>query len=95
MLCCDSQLRNSSVFIHFHSDNSAAASNATCKYGTVPERPSINEEATSRNEQQTRNRPSSYLVLPENFIGEFICILPVLEHETFSYLAHFFYFHRN
>ena len=39
-----SQLRNSSVSTHSHSDSSAATNSATRIYGTVPERPGRNEE---------------------------------------------------
>ena len=51
LLCCavPSQLRNSSVFTHFHFDSSAARSSATKKYGTVPELPGSNEEQDSIN----------------------------------------------
>ena len=46
LLCCavPSQLRNSSVFPHFHSDSNGATSGDTREYETVPERPSRNEE---------------------------------------------------
>ena len=49
LLCCavSSQLRNSSVLTHSHSDSSAATSSATGEHGTVPERPSRNEEQNS------------------------------------------------
>ena len=46
LLCCavSSQLRNDSVFTHFHSYSRTATSSATIEYGTVPEQPSKNEE---------------------------------------------------
>ena len=92
MLCYDGQLGNNSVFTHFHSDSSTATSGATSKYGTVPERPNRNEEPTSSIEEQTRNVPSSYIVLPHNLFSELLYILPVLEHETLNYLARFLLF---
>ena len=89
------QLRNSFVFTHFQSDSSAATSSATSQNGTVPERPSRNEDPTSRIEEQTRNIPTSYLVLRQNLFSEILCILPVLEHELLGYSAHLVFFHRN
>ena len=52
LLCCavsTSQLRSDSVFTHFHSHSRTATRSATSEYGTVPERPSRNEELNSRN----------------------------------------------
>ena len=51
LICCAicSQLRKSSVFTHSNSNNSAATSRATRKYGAVPERPGKNEEQNSIN----------------------------------------------
>ena len=93
MLPYDGQLRNSSVFTHFHSDSHTVTIKATSEYVTVPEPPSRNKEPTIRKEEQTRNVSSSYLVLPQNLFSEQIWSLPVLEHEILSYLAHSFYFH--
>ena len=51
LLCCvvSNQLRKSSVITYFHSNSSAATSSATRKNGTVPERPTRNEEQDSIN----------------------------------------------
>ena len=95
MLCYDGQLRNSSVATHFFHFNSTATSSATSEFVTVPERPSRNEEPTSGNEEQTKNAPSSYLVLPQNLFNELLYILFVLSNEILSYLAHLFFVHRN
>ena len=51
MLCYNGQLRNGSVATQFILFSSTAASSAIGGYVVVPERPSRNEEATSRNEQ--------------------------------------------
>ena len=59
MLRHDGHLRNSSVFTHFHSDSSAATSTALIKYEIILQRPGRNEEPTSRNEENTKNVPSS------------------------------------
>ena len=93
MLCYDGQLRNGSVATHFIHLISTAASSATGRYVVVPERTCRNEKPTSTNEEQTRNVPSSNLVVPQNLFNELICILPVLELEILNYLAHFFPFH--
>ena len=63
VLCYDGQLRNGSVATHFIHLSSTATRSATGGYIVVPERPSRNEELASGNEEQTRNVPSSYLVL--------------------------------
>ena len=78
MLCYDGQLRHGSVATHFIFLSSTATSSATSGHVVVPERPSANEEPTSGNEEQTRNAPSFYLVLPQNLFNEVICILLVL-----------------
>ena len=85
MLCHGGHLRNGSVATHFILLSSTAASSATGGYVVVPERPSRNEEPTSRNEEQTRNVPSFCLILPQNLFNELICILLVPEHEILSY----------
>ena len=95
MLCYDGQLQNGSVATHFILPNGTATNGATGGYVVVPERPSRNEEPTSRNEEHTRNAPNSYLVLPQILFSELFCILIFLEHERLSFLAHIFYFHRN
>ena len=56
------QLRNHSNHIF----SSTAISSATSEYGAVPGRPSRNEEPISRNEEGTRNTPSSSLVSTSN-----------------------------
>ena len=84
MLCYDGQLRNSFVLTHFPSDKSTATKSATGGYVTVPERPSRNEEPTSRNEGQTRNNPTSYLVLPHNLYSEIKRIFAVQENDILS-----------
>ena len=94
MLCYDGQLRNGSVATHFILLSSTATSSGTSEYVTLQERPSRNQEPTNRNEEQTRNAPSSYQVLPQNLFSEQMYILPVLEHKILSYLAHLFHFHR-
>ena len=94
MLCYDGKLRTGSVFTHFILLSRTTTSSATGGFEVVPERPSRNEEPTSRNEERTRNVPSSRLVLPQNLFNELLCILPVLEHEILSSLAHWFHFHR-
>ena len=94
MLCYDGHLRNGSVATHFILLKNTAASSARGGYGVFPEKPSRNEEPTSRNEEQIKFVPSSYLVLAQNLFNETICILPVLEHEILSCLAHLSYFHR-
>ena len=66
MLCYDGQLRNNSIITEFHTDSSAATGSDTSNDGTVP-------EPTSRNEEQTRNAPSSYLVLTQKLLSELIC----------------------
>ena len=50
LLCCavSSQLRNDSVFTHFHSSSRTAKSSGTNEYGTVLERPSRNKEQNSK-----------------------------------------------
>ena len=51
-LCCavsTNQLQNDSVFTHFHSHSRTATSSALSEHGTVPERPSRNEELNSKN----------------------------------------------
>ena len=90
MLCYDGQLRNGSVATHFILLSSTATISATGGYVVVLERPSRNEEPTSRNEEQTKNVPSSYLILPQNVVNELICILLVLKHEKMSYSVHLF-----
>ena len=82
MLCYHGQLRSGSLITRFHSDRSTATTSATNNYETIPERPSRN----------TKDVPSSYLVLPQNLFNELICILPVLEQETLSYLVHIFFY---
>ena len=95
MLCYDGQLRNSPVATHFILLSSTATSSAAGGYVVFPERPSRNEEPTSRNEEQTRNVPSSHIVLPQNLFNELAYILPVLDHEILSYSVHSFYFNGN
>ena len=63
-------------------------SSATGGYVVDPEQLSIIEE-------QTRNAPSSYVILHQNLLYEIICILPVLQHQILSYLAHIFSSHLN
>ena len=84
MLCYDGQLRNGSVATHFNLLSSTAASSATGGYMVVPERPSRNEEPTSRNEEQARNFPSSYLVLRQKVLNDLVFILSLLEQKTLS-----------
>ena len=43
----------------FHSFSSTAKSSATSDYGTIPERPSRNEEPNSGKKERGRNTPSS------------------------------------
>ena len=85
------QLRKGSVATHFILLSSTTASSARGGYVAVPERPSGNEEPISRNEEQTRNAPSFYLVLSQNLFLELLCIFFVLEHEILSYLAFFIF----
>ena len=59
MQCSSGRLRSSSVFTPFRFDSSAATSSATSEYGTVPERPSRNEEQSSIKEERTKNTLSS------------------------------------
>ena len=92
MLCYDGQLRNGCIATHFILLSSTAASSATGGYVVVPERPSGNGEPTCRNEEETGNAPSSYVVLPQNLFSEIMCILSVLEHEILGYLAHLIHF---
>ena len=94
MLCYDGQLRSGSVVTRFIFFSSTATSSATGGYVIVPQRPSRNEESTSRNEEPTRHVRSSNIVLSQNLFNELRCILSVLEHEKLSYLAHLLYFHR-
>ena len=56
LLCCpvSSQLKNDSVFTHFHSNSSAATSSATRKNGIIPERPCRIEEQNSINVSEPR-----------------------------------------
>ena len=70
MLCYEGQLRNVFVATHFILLSSTAMSSATGGYAVVPDRPNRNEDPTyrseepiSRIEEQTRNAPSSHLVL--------------------------------
>ena len=63
MLSYDGHLRNESVAIHLILLSSTATSSATGGYVVVPKRP-------SRNEEKTRNAPSSYLVSPQNLFSE-------------------------
>ena len=70
MLCYDDQSRNDSVATHFILLSSTATSSATGGYVVVPEQP-------SRNEEQTRKAPISYIVLPQNLFNELLCFLPV------------------
>ena len=95
MLCQFGQTRSGYLATFFILLSSSAASSATSKYITVPERPCRNEEPNSGNEEQNRNVPSSYLVQPRNLFKELICIPPVLECAILSYLAHLIYFHCN
>ena len=62
MLCYNGQLGKNSVSTPFHSDGSAATSRATSENGITPERIGQNEEPISKNEEPTRNFPSSDLV---------------------------------
>ena len=78
MLCYDGQLRNGSVATHFILLSSNATSSATGGCVVVPEQPSRNEDPISRNEEQNRNAPSSYVVLSQNLFNDLRCILPVL-----------------
>ena len=58
MQCHFGQSRNGSMvthFIHF----STATSSATSEYVTVPERIDQSEESDKRNEERTKNKPSS------------------------------------
>ena len=60
LLCCyavifSNQRQSSSVFNRFHSDSSSA----TSEHGTNPQRPSRNEEYSSRNEERNSYTPSS------------------------------------
>ena len=50
LLCCaiSIKLRNDSVFIHFHSFSHTVTNSATNEYGTVPERPSRNDEQNNK-----------------------------------------------
>ena len=95
MVCYNGQLRNVSVASYFILLSSTETSSARGGYVVVPERPSRNEGPTSRKEEQTRNVPRSYLVLPQNLLNDIIWILPVFEHENLSYLVHLLYFDRN
>ena len=70
MLCYDGQLPNGSMATHFILLSSIATSSATGGYVAVPERSSKKEDPTSRKEEQARNVPSSYLVLPQNVFNE-------------------------
>ena len=95
MLCYDGQIRNGSVATHFFQFSSTATSSATSEYVTILERPSRNEQPTTRNEEQTGNIQGSYLVLPQNLFNEITCIRPVREHEILNYSAHLFFLHCN
>ena len=53
MLCRFGQLRNSSVFTHFHSLSRTATSSATSKYGTLPETIDQKEEPNSAHEERS------------------------------------------
>ena len=86
MLYQHGQLRNSSVFTHFHSYSSTATSSASNKWRTVPERIGQNEEQTSTN----GDAPDSYLALPQILRCWKICIIPVVKHETINYLSNHF-----
>ena len=85
-------ITNGSVVTHSILFSNTAMRSATSDNVTFPERPSRNEKPTSRNEEQTKNVLSSYLVLPQNLFSEIICILFVLEHEILSFSAHFVIF---
>ena len=95
MLCYDGQSRNGSVPTHFILLSSTVASSATHGYIVVPKRLSRNEEPAIEKKEQTKNVPSSYLILPQNLFSELLCILPVLEHKILSFLMHLFYFRHN
>ena len=84
MLCYDSDIRNDSVASQFIPLSRTGTSSATGGYVVVPERPSRNEKSTSWNDEQTGNIPSSYIVLPQNLLNEFLCILHVLEHKYWA-----------
>ena len=58
------EIQNSSVFNHSHSDDSAATSSATRKYGTVPERPGRNEEQDKINvSKRCAVRPDVHFIM--------------------------------
>ena len=72
-----SQLRNDSVFTHFHSCSRTATGSATNEYGTVPERPIRNEEQNSKTSGKPSTGPKwSKLMMKYIFF----------EHETWIFL---------
>ena len=71
MIGSHGHLRKVCVATHFVPRSGTATRSARGGYAVVPEWPS-SEERTSRNKEQTRNVPSSYLVLPHNLFIELI-----------------------
>ena len=59
MLCHFGQIRNGSATTHFIQLSSTVVSSATGQYKAVLKRVGGNEDPASRNEERTRNKPSS------------------------------------
>ena len=66
MLCQFGQLRSGSVATHFVHFSRTVTSSTTGEYVTVPERIGQKDEPNCRNEERTRNKPSSALKMYVN-----------------------------
>ena len=64
---------------------------AVLEANTEPFRNGLVEKGNQlTDKEQTRNAPSSYLLLPQNLFSELLCTLPAFEHEILNYLAQYF-----